>query len=195
MRSVYVIFEVFVSIQKFSVLITLMFWYNFQNFRQKHFPHFHYFLPPHPQPDRSRVSIPRRSCSRCYLVPKCHFLPFKKSNVFLELPFLFRSSPTPYFSSYNPPSPTPCFHLTTLPPSSRCLHTLHIFCFCRRIRCVFAFTESSSHRPSFVFSSAHCAGVFSVKLEVQRCSVAFHFLLNSCTPSVDIFNRTHHSLL
>ncbi len=26
MRSVYVIFEVFVSIQKFSVLITLMFW-------------------------------------------------------------------------------------------------------------------------------------------------------------------------
>ena len=48
MRSVYVIFEVFVSIQKFSVLITLMFWYNFQIFRPKTFPHFHHFSPPHP---------------------------------------------------------------------------------------------------------------------------------------------------
>jgi hypothetical protein len=135
------------------------------------------------QPDCSRVSIPRRICSRCYHVPKCHFLPFKKSNVVLERPFLFRSSPIPYF------------HLTTLPPLSRRLHTLYIFRFCRLIRCGFAFSESSSHRPSFLFSSAHCAGVFSVKLEVQRCTVAFLFLLNSGRLSLCIFNRTHHSLM
>jgi hypothetical protein len=37
MRSLYLYFEVFVSVQKFSVLITLIFWYCIHRF-SRHFP-------------------------------------------------------------------------------------------------------------------------------------------------------------